>query len=63
MVTTIGLPLFFVLLIYYFHGFVDNNSYGNERMFYIAAGILFSIKNMNKRKIEPVKEIAPSSAT
>ena len=62
-VTTIGLPLFFMLLIYYFHGFIDNNSYGNERMFYIAVGILFSIKNMNKSKIEPAKEIAPSSAT
>ena len=60
-VTKIGLPLFFILLIYYFHGLVDNNSYGNERMFYIVVGILFSIKNMNKNKIEPVKEIAPSS--
>ncbi len=63
MVTKVGLPLFFMLLIYYFHGLVDNNSYGNERMFYIAVGILFSIKNIEKRKIEPVKEFAPSSST
>ena len=63
MVTKVGLPLFFMLLIYYFHGLVDNNSYGNERMFYIAVGILFSIKNMEKRKIKPAEELAPSSAT
>lgn len=45
-VTTIGLPLLTVLLIYYFHGMVDNNSYGNDRMFYIAAGLLYSIKQI-----------------
>ncbi len=40
----IGTPMLFVLLIYYFHGFVDNNSFGNDRMFYFAAGLLFSIQ-------------------
>ena len=42
--TKIGLPLLFILFMYYFHGFVDNNSYGNERMFYFVCGLLFSLK-------------------
>jgi O-antigen ligase len=44
--TDLGFPLLIVFLIYYFHGFVDNNSYGNDRMFYLAAGVLFSIKKL-----------------
>jgi O-antigen ligase len=36
-------PIFALLLIYFMHGLVDNNSYGNDRMFYMIAGIFFSI--------------------
>jgi O-antigen ligase len=43
-----GFPLLIILLIYFFHGIVDNNSYGNERMFYFAAGILFSLKTLKR---------------
>jgi len=57
MLTEIGIPLFFILLIYYFHGLVDNNTYGNERMFYFVVGFLFSIKYFNKCKKNEIKEL------
>lgn len=47
-----GFPILMLLLIYYFHGFVDNNSYGNDRMFYFAAGILFSLKALKDSSLK-----------
>jgi O-antigen ligase len=36
-------PILAMLVIYYVHGLFDNNSYGNDRMFYILSGLLFTI--------------------
>ncbi len=43
-----GSHLFIILLLYFFHGIVDNNSYGNERMFFFIAGLLYSMKHINR---------------
>lgn len=45
-----GLPLFIVLLLFYLLGITDNNSYGNDRMFYFATGLLFSIKTLKQKE-------------
>jgi O-antigen ligase len=43
-----GKPLLIILLTYYLLGLVDNNAYGNERMFFFVAGLLYVLRLRNR---------------